>query len=189
MSDCLAPLPGLGFCCAGSGDLSNAQLVPLARRLMAEIDALYEAGGHESMLALESRLEEILWHLDHVLEALHGEGGGDPDTAYLVASEYLGSVDDEAGVEEQFIYFYRCYLDAEHPSFGNRPETCEAALRDVLESACLRGMAPRGLRIPPGTQLLPVARQLHQDRLRLTGRYRNSQANRTFLSRCEEQSR
>ena len=140
--------------------------VAAARRLMARIDACYSTGAWRQVLELEDRLEELLWDLEHALAGLLDEGGGESD---LDADPY---VDDEAGVEEQFVAVYSRYVDSRDICFGNDPETCEDTLRDVLQGACMRGMAPHGLRIPPGTRLLPLAKELYEARRRLIARYR-----------------
>ena len=145
-------------------DWARSTAVAAARRLMARIDVCYSTGALNRVLELESRLEELLWDLEHALAGLLDEGGGE---SVVDADPF---VDDEAGVEDQFVAVYARYLDPRDPSFGNDPEACEENLHDVLRCACMGGMTPRRLRIPRGARLLPLARALYNDRRRLIAR-------------------
>ncbi len=130
--------------------------------LMERIDGCYAAGAQNGVLDLEKELERRLWSLEHYLEAL------DEDEELQVDD---GDPDAEAGVEEQFVALWYGYTSP-CGSFGGLAEASEGHLRDVLESACLRGMAPRGLRLDDLPPLLPIARELAQHRRALIARYR-----------------
>lgn len=134
------------------------------RTLMRRIDECYAGGAVRGgeLLDLEDELERRLWSLEHTLEAL------DEDEELPVDD---GDPDGEVGVEEQFIALWHAY-ESDLGSFAGRAEESEEHLRDVLESACLSGMAPKHLRsghLPP---LLPIARELARDRQALIARYR-----------------
>ncbi len=133
-----------------------------ARELMRGIDACYTRGAHHRVLGLEAELETLLWSLEHRLEAL------DEDEELQVDD---GDPDGEAGVEEQFVRLWYAYVD-DDPSFGGDAQASEEHLLDVLESACLRGMAPRGLQRDALPPLLPIAAELAGDRRALIARYR-----------------
>ncbi len=136
--------------------------VQRARQLMRGIDACYTRGAHRRVLALEDELERLLWSLEHRLEALDEDeelqvDGGDPDA--------------EVGVEEQFIALWHAYAHG-GPSFAGDAQAGEEHLLDVLASACLSGMAPRGLKRAELPPLLPIAAELARDRRALIARYR-----------------
>lgn len=141
--------------------------------LMRRIDDGYATGAADAVLDLEAELERRLWVLEHYLEAL------EEDEELLVDD---GDPDAEVGVEEQFIALWHAY-DSEHGSFAGLAEASEEHLRDVLESACLSGMAPRQLRVDALPPLLPIARQLAEDRKALIARYR-AQARRWDRGGC-----
>ena len=82
-----------------------------------------------------------------------------------------GDPDAEAGVEDQFIALWHAYR-FEGGVFAGLGQEAEEHLRDVLESACLSGMAPRGLRVESLPPLLPIAREMAEDRRALIARYR-----------------
>ncbi|MCP3961627.1 MAG: hypothetical protein GY719_27620 [bacterium] len=130
--------------------------------LMQRIDEGYATGAADAVLDLEEELERRLWFLEHYLEALEEDeelqvDDGDPDA--------------EVGVEEQFIALWHAF-NSDHGSFAGLAEASQEHLRDVLECACLRGMAPRHLRVDALPALLPIARELAEDRQALIARYR-----------------
>ncbi len=130
--------------------------------LMQRIDQGYATGAADAVLDLEEELERRLWFLEHYLEALEEDeelqvDDGDPDA--------------EVGVEEQFIALWYAFK-SHHGSFAGLAEASEEHLRDVLECACLSGMAPRHLRVESLPPLLPIARELAEDRQALMARYR-----------------
>ena len=130
--------------------------------LMRRIDECYATGADGAVLDLEEELERRLWGLEHYLEAL------DEDEELQVDD---GDPDGEVGVEEQFVALWHAYT-SRCGSFAGLAQASEEHLRDVLESACLSGMAPKDLRrndLPP---LLPIARELASDRQALIERYR-----------------
>ncbi len=133
-----------------------------ARQLMRSIDACYTRRAHRRVLDLEAELECLLWTLEHRLEAL------DEDEELQVDD---GDPDAEAGVEEQFVRLWYAYVD-DDPSFGGDARASEEHLLDVLESACLSGMAPHHLKHDALPPLLPVAAELARDRQALIDRYR-----------------
>ncbi len=133
-----------------------------ARRLMRRIDDCYERGalrhGHE----LEQRLECLLWSLEHHLLAL------DEDEELRVDD---GDPDGEVGIEEQFIALWYAYNNG-GPSFAGDQQASEGHLLDVLQCACLRGMAPRNLQLGALPPLLPIAAELARERSAFIARYR-----------------
>jgi hypothetical protein len=134
----------------------------LARRLMRRIDDCYARGALNQVLDLEQQLERLLWTLEHQLEAL------DEDEEMQVDD---GDPDAEVGVEEQFVALWHAYSNG-GPSFAGDRQPSEAHLLDVLQGACLRGMAPCGLRLGALPPLLPIAAELARQRQTLIGRYR-----------------
>ncbi len=133
-----------------------------ARQLMRSIDTCYTRGAHRRVLGLEDELERLLWTMEHRLEALAEdeelrEDDGDPDA--------------EAGVEEQFVALWQAYTDG-GVSFAGERQASEAHLLEVLESACLSGMAPHHLKRDALSPLLPIAAELARDRRTLIARYR-----------------
>ena len=134
----------------------------LVRRLMRRIDDCYARGAFGRVLDLEQQLERLLWALEHRLQAL------DEDEELPVDD---GDPDAEAGVEEQFIALWYAYNNGGLSFAGDR-EASEAHLLDVLQSACLRGMAPRRLKVGALPPLLPIAAELARQRRALVGRYR-----------------
>ena len=130
--------------------------------LMRRIDECYATGAGAAVLDLEEELERRLWRLEHYLEALDEDEELDVDD---------GDPDGEVGVEEQFIALWHAYT-AHNGSFAGLTEASEEHLRDVLECACLSGMAPRHLRVGSLPALLPIARELAEDREALRARYR-----------------
>ncbi len=136
--------------------------VQRARHLMRSIDTCYTRGANRRVLGLEDELERLLWTMEHRLEALAEdeelrEDDGDPDA--------------EVGVEEQFVALWHAYAFG-GPSFAGDAQASEEHLVDVLESACLRGMAPRQLKRDALPPLLPIAAELARDRRALIARYR-----------------
>ena len=131
------------------------------RALMDQIDECYATGAGGGVLDLEEELERRLWSLEHYLEALEEDEELQVDD---------GDPDGEAGVEEQFVALWHAY-NSDRWSFIGSAEAGEMHLRDVLEGACLPGMAPKRLRsaLPP---LLPIAQELARDRQALIARYR-----------------
>ena len=136
--------------------------VQRARKLMRLIDACYTRGAHHRALPFEEQLERLLWSLEHHLEAL------DEDEELPVDD---GDPDAEVGVEEQFIALWHAYAHG-GPSFAGDAQASEEHLLDVLESACLSGMAPRALRRDALPPLLPIAAELARERRALIARYR-----------------
>ena len=130
--------------------------------LMQRIDEGYATGAGDAVLDLEEELERRLWCLEHHLEAL------DEDEELPVDD---GDPDAEVGVEEQFIALWHAFNSA-HGSFAGLADASEEHLRDVLECACMSGMAPKQLRVDSLPPLLPIARQLAEDRQALITRYR-----------------
>ncbi len=130
--------------------------------LMRRIDECYSNGRSNGVLDLEEELERRLWSLEHYLEAL------DEDEELQVDD---GDPDAEAGVEDQFIALWNGYRSG-YGSFGGLVRESEGHLRDVLEGACMSGMAPKRLRIDSLPPLLPLARELAEDRRALIARYR-----------------
>ena len=130
--------------------------------LMQRIDEGYATGAGDAVLDLEEELERRLWSLEHSLEAL------DEDEELQVDD---GDPDGEVGVEEQFVALWHEYT-SDRGSFAGLAEASEEHLRDVLECACLSGMAPRQLRLDSLPPLLPIARELAEDRQGLIARYR-----------------
>ena len=133
------------------------------RTLMRRIDACYSTGACRQVLNLEQDLERRLWALEHHLAAL------DEDEELEVDD---GDPDGEVGVEEQFVALWHAHSNG-GPSFAGDTEASEGYLADVLESACLTGMAPRGLKRDALPPLLPIAAELARDRRALISRYRS----------------
>ncbi len=133
-----------------------------ARRLMRRIDGCYERGAFRQVLELEQRLECLLWSLEHHLLAL----GEDEE---LQVDD--GDPDGEVGIEEQFIALWYAFSNG-GPSFAGDQQASEVHLLDVLQSACLPGMAPRDLRLEALPPLLPIAAELARERSALIARYR-----------------
>lgn len=133
-----------------------------ARKLMHRIDDCYARGALAQVLDLEQELESLLWALEYQLEAL------DEDEELQVDD---GDPDAEVGIEEQFIALWYAYSNG-GPSFAGDWQASEEHLLDVLQSACLRGMAPRDLRLGSLPPLLPIAAELARQRQALIGRYR-----------------
>ncbi len=136
--------------------------VQRARQLMQGIDTCYRRGAHRRVLGLEEELECLLCTMEHRLEAL------DEDEELQVDD---GDPDGEVGVEEQFVALWYAYARA-GPSFAGDAQASEGHLLDVLESACLRGMAPRHLKRDALPPLLPIAAELARARQALIARYR-----------------
>ena len=130
--------------------------------LMQRIDDSYAAQAGDAVLDLEAELERRLWSLEHSLEAL------DEDEELQIDD---GDPDGEVGVEEQFVALWYAY-NSDCGSFAGLAEASEEHLRDVLECACLSGMAPRRLRVDSLPPLLPIARELAEERQALIARYR-----------------
>ncbi len=82
-----------------------------------------------------------------------------------------GDLDGEAGVGEQFVRLWYAYVD-DDPSFGGDAQASDEHLLDVLESACLSGMAPHHLKRDALPPLLPIAAELARDRQALIARNR-----------------
>lgn len=133
-----------------------------ARRLMRWIDASYERGAFRKVLDLEQQLECLLWSLEHHFLAL------DEDEELQIDD---GDPDGEVGIEEQFIALWYAYNNG-GPSFAGDQQASEEHLLDVLRAACLRGMAPRDLRVDALPPLLPIAAELARQRQALIARYR-----------------
>ncbi len=136
--------------------------VQRARQLMQGIDTCYRRGAHRRVLGLEDELERLLWSLEYRLEAL------DEDEELQVDD---GVPDGEVGVEEQFVALW-CAYTCGGPSFAGDAQASEEHLLDVLESACLSGMAPHYLKRDALPPLLPIAAELARDRQALIARYR-----------------
>ena len=99
--------------------------------LMQRIDEGYADGAGDAVLDLEAELERRLWSLEHYLEAL------DEDEELQVDD---GDPDGEVGVEEQFVALWHQFT-SDRGSFAGLAEASEEHLRDVLECACMSGMA------------------------------------------------
>ncbi len=140
----------------------DERVVRRARRLMRRIDTCYHLGAFRQVLDLEQELECLLWLLEHHLLAL------DEDEELPVDD---GDPDGEVGVEEQFVALWYAYSNG-GPSFAGDRRASEEHLLDVLRSACLRGMAPRDLRVEALPPLLPIAAELARQRQALIARYR-----------------
>ena len=136
--------------------------VQRVRLLMRGIDECYTRGAHRRVLDLEDQLERLLWSLEHRLEALD-------EDEHLEVDD--GDPDGEVGIEEQFVALWHAYTQG-GPSFAGDAKASEGHLLDVLESACLRGMAPRYLKRDALPPLLPIAAELARDRQALIARYR-----------------
>ncbi len=111
-----------------------------------------------SLESAEVELETLLWDLEWRLE----------DAEEADDSDRESDVDDEPGIEEQFVAIYAAYVDRRNPHYGRQGETLSAALLDVLEASCLPwqvdGFAPSSLAVPPGVDLLELAHALYRDR-------------------------
>ncbi len=140
----------------------DERVVRRARRLMRRIDTCYHLGAFRQVLDLEQELECLLWSLEHHLLAL------DEDEELPVDD---GDPDGEVGVEEQFVALWYAYSNG-GPSFAGDRQASEEYLLDVLQGACLSGMAPRDLRLEALPPLLPIAAELARERLALISRYR-----------------
>ena len=132
------------------------------RALMRKVDVCYSEGAFGSVLELEEELERRLWSLEYALEAFDEDEDLEEDD---------GDPDAEVGVEEQFVALWHAYCSG-NGSFGGCLEASEGHLLDVLQSACLSGMAPKGLRVDSLPPLLPIARDLARERRALVARYR-----------------
>ena len=123
-----------------------------------------------SLEETEVELETLLWDLEWKLQ--------DADEAD--DSDREPNVDDEPGVEEQFVAIYAAYVDRRNPHYGHQGESARAALLDVLEMSCLPwqadGFAPSSLEVPPGVDLLELARSLYRDRSEHLCRLRRGRA-------------
>ena len=132
-----------------------------ARKLMSQVDEFYENEDPRAS-HLDAELEDLLEELEARLLAREEEGG-EAEDCY-----------DGAGVEEQFVATWWCWLEKQ--GMGNYTTLEEIAqhLRSILRDAIRGSFSPSDFLDTNDQTLLAVAEELYQERQSLILRIRSA---------------